>query len=357
MVEAALPVRFTKGHYSIAHVRDHWYIACRASELRDKPLARTILGTPLVLFRAEGGRATALLDRCAHRNVPLSLGFNKDERLVCGYHGWEFDGEGLCQKVPSLCGPQTGKARRVPAFATREQQGYIWIYANADTEPKNEPYSFPMMEDRRYTSVHYDCGFEATLHATLENILDVPHTAFLHRGLFRGVKQNEITAIVRKKVDRVEAQFVGEPRPQGLMGRILAPQGGEVIHFDRFILPSIAQVEYALGDRNHLLINSVLTPVNDFETKMYAVLTFRMIIPAFMLRPIITPIAKRVVKQDAVMLKQQTEAVQRFGGEQYASTDVDLLGPHILRLLKQAERGDKPDEANLPPEERVRLLA
>jgi hypothetical protein len=82
-----------------------------------------------------------------------------------------------------------------------------------------------------------------------------------------------------------------------------------------------------------------------------------MILPAFLLRPIITPIAMRVVKQDAVMLKHQTEAVQRFGGEQYASTDVDLLGPHILRLLKQAERGDKLDDANQPPEERIRLLA
>lgn len=357
MVEAAQPlVRFTKGHYSLAYVRDHWYIACRSKELKDKPIARTILGTPMVLFRAEGGRASALLDRCAHRNVPLSMGFAKDERLVCGYHGWEFDGEGVCQKVPALCGPQTGKARRVPSYAVREQQGYVWIYANPDVEPKVEPYSFPMMDDPRYSTVQYDSGFEATLHATLENILDVPHTAFLHRGLFRGVKQNEITAIVRRQKDRVEAQFVGEPRPQGLMGRILAPGGGEVQHFDRFILPSIAQVEYALGDKNHLLINSVLTPVNDFETKMYAVITFRIALPAFLLKLVLTPIGKRVVQQDAVMLKKQTEAVQRFGGEQYASTDVDLLGPHILRLLKQAERGDKLEDLNVP-EERIRLLA
>lgn len=356
-MEAALPVRLTKGHYSIAHVRDAWYIACSTKELRDKPIARTILGVPLVLFRAEDGRAQALLDRCAHRNVPLSLGFCKDQRLVCGYHGWEFDGEGVCQKVPALCGPQTGKARRVPAFATKEQQGYVWVYANPDVEPKNEPFHFEKLGDPKYSSVEYNAMFDATLHATLENILDVPHTAFLHRGLFRGVKQNEITAVVRKKHDRVEAQFIGEPRPQGLMGSLLAPGGGEVMHFDRFILPSIAQVEYELGPKNHILINSFLTPVNDFETKLWAVIVFRLALPAFLMKLFLTPIGKRVVAQDAVVLKKQSEAVKNFGGEQYVSTDVDLLGSHILRLLKQAERGDKLDEHAAVTEERIRLLA
>jgi hypothetical protein len=54
------------------------------------------------------------------------------------------------------------------------------------------------------------------------------------------------------------------------------------------------------------------------------------------------------------MLKVQTDAVRRFGGEQYVSTDVDLLGGHIWRLLKQAERGDAPGE---PTEKEVELLA
>ena len=276
--------------------------------------------------------------------------------LVCGYHGWEYDGEGVCQRVPALCGPQTGKARRVPCFETIERQGFVWVYMNADTTPKVEPFSFPMMDDPRYDSVFYESDFDATLHATLENILDVPHTAFLHKGLFRGVKRNEITAVVRRARDRVEAEFVGEPRPAGLVGSILAPQGGTVMHFDRFLMPSIAQVEYGLGDKNHLIINSVLTPVSDFVTRLYAVITFRVIVPHFLLKLVLTPIGKRIVGQDKVMLKEQTDAVQRFGGEQYVSTDVDLLGPHILRLLKQAERGAE-DDVDKPIEERVRLLA
>jgi phenylpropionate dioxygenase-like ring-hydroxylating dioxygenase large terminal subunit len=357
-MEAAAQSQAAKGHFSITEVRDHWYIACRSTELRDRPIARTILGMPIVLFRHAGGKAAALIDRCAHRNVPLSLGYTENNRLVCGYHGWEYDGDGVCQRVPALCGPQTGKARRVPLFPAVERQGYVWVYANQDSEPRVEPFSFPMLEDARYTSVRYDSAFEATLHATLENILDVPHTAFLHRGLFRGVKRNEITAVVRRTEDRVEAEFIGEPRPVGVIGRILAPGGGTVTHFDRFILPSIAQVEYSLGDRNHLIVSSALTPVSNFLTKLYAVVTFRIALPSWLLLLVLTPIAKRILKQDAAILKRQTDAVRFFGGEQFVSTDVDLLGPHILRLLRHAERGEaSAAEASLPLEERVRLLA
>lgn len=355
-VEVALSPRSAKGHFSIVQVLDHFYIACRSKDLRDRPIARTILGTPIVLFREEGGRATALIDRCAHRNVPLSLGSCQGGRLVCGYHGWEYDGQGICQRVPALAGPQTGKARRVPQLATVEQQGFVWVYARPDTAPKVAPFSFPLEEDARYATVIYETGFAATLHATLENILDVPHTAFLHRGLFRGVKRNEITAVVRRAGDRVEAEFIGEPRPVGLIGRLLAPQGGTVTHFDRFILPSIAQVEYRLGE-NHVVVTSALTPVSDFVTQLHAVVTFRIRLPKILLRIVLTPLGKYIAKQDARILKEQSETVKRFGGEQYASTDVDLLGPHILRILRQAERGETGEEPAAPFEERVRLLA
>jgi phenylpropionate dioxygenase-like ring-hydroxylating dioxygenase large terminal subunit len=64
----------TKGHLSVARVLDGWYVACRTSELSEKPLAVTVLGAPLALFRGAGGRPGAVLDRCPHRNFPLSQG-------------------------------------------------------------------------------------------------------------------------------------------------------------------------------------------------------------------------------------------------------------------------------------------
>ena len=49
-----------------------WQMAALSRELRGRPLARTVADTPLVLFRDQAGQAAALIDRCPHRNYPLS---------------------------------------------------------------------------------------------------------------------------------------------------------------------------------------------------------------------------------------------------------------------------------------------
>ncbi len=343
------------GHYSIARLPRRWYVACRSDELASAaPLPRVILDTPLVLFRDADGTARALLDRCAHRNVPLSRGYCEGGQLVCGYHGWCYGGDGVVTKVPALVGAQTGKARRVPSHPVVERQGYVWAWMDAEVPPEGEPYLLPCLDTPGYDTIRYEADVPATLHATSENILDVPHTAFLHKGLFRGSGEpNPITAIVRRGPDRVEAEYVGEPRPSGWIARFLAPSGGTVEHFDRFVMPSVAEVEYRLGPENHLVVTSLLTPISDFVTRMYSAASFKLRVPHALVQAALKPLAQRVLAQDIVILAAQTEAVKRFDGEQYASTDVDLLGPHIWRLLKQAERGEVVE----PVEERVELLA
>jgi phenylpropionate dioxygenase-like ring-hydroxylating dioxygenase large terminal subunit len=331
-----------KGHASVVRLPDHWFIACMSRELRRGVLPRTILGTPMALFRDAQGKPAALLDRCPHRNVPLSLGeVVSDGTLQCAYHGWRFGGDGACRFIPSSTGEPAAKARRAPSFPTIEQDGYVWVYATPGEMPETRPHRFEFAEAPGYTTVRQVVASSATMYSTLENALDVPHTAFLHRGLFRSKSRGiEITARVRREADRVEAEYIGEPRPPGLVARILSPSGGVVTHFDRFILPSIAQVEYRIGTENHLLVDSVMTPVSDFETRIYAAVSFRLRFPGWLVRPFVKPLALRIFQQDAFILAKQTEVIQRFGGEQFASTDIDVLGRHIWRLLKAAERGD-----------------
>jgi len=336
----------TKGHFSVARLTRFWYVACESRELTDKPLSRTVVGVPLVLFRGREGRAAALLDRCPHRNVPLSLGRvvpGGRGRLECAYHGWQFEGDGRCAHVPGLLAGDA-RERRTQAAAVREQDGFVWVYPELDAEPDSAP--FPLLPmGSGYTRVVREVVTEATLHATIENALDVPHTAFLHRGLFRGGKQNEITATVRRSADRVEVEYTGEPRPSGIAGRVLSPSGGLVEHWDRFILPSIAQVEYRLGRDVHFLVTSLCTPSSDFETRMWAVVEFRTRFPAAAVSRVLEPFALRIFGQDARILRAQAQNVRRFGGEQYMSTELDFLGPHIWRLLKQAELGERAGDA------------
>ena len=348
-----------QGHTSVARVAEAWYIVAEAKKLRHTPLAVTLLDTPLVIFRDQSGNVGALLDRCPHRNVPLSLGAIKGEHLQCVYHGWEFDRTGACQFVPALMGESRSPGRRVTAFHAREQDGFIWVYATPDIEPVSEPFRFPLLNEKNYTSVRQEVQAAASIHAVAENALDVPHTAYLHGGLFRSAKtkRNEIEVVIRRWHDRVEAEYIGEPRPSGLAGRLLAPGGGTVTHFDRFILPSIVQVEYRLGEASHLCVTSALTPVADFYTRLFSVISFRLPLSraAGLMALFLRPIAMHIFQQDAGMLKRQTETIAHFDGEQYMSTEIDVLGPQIYRLLKQAERGEK-TPATEPFTRTIRML-
>jgi phenylpropionate dioxygenase-like ring-hydroxylating dioxygenase large terminal subunit len=341
---ALVPLR--RGRASVVHLPGHWFIAATSRELRDRPLPTTLFGTPIVLFRGEGGRAGALLDRCPHRNVPLSLGAVVEGSLRCPYHGWRFATDGACTFIPSLTTEVSAKARHAHALPTIEQQGFVWVLArayqgDAPDPPAAEPHRFAYHGAKDYTTVTQVVEAEGTMYSTIENALDVPHTAFLHRGLFRSESRGlTIQAKVARTRDRVVAEYVGEPRPPGILARILSPSGGIVTHFDRFIMPSIAQVEYSIGTENHILVDSVMTPLSDFRTRIYAVVSFRTRLPAFLVKPFVKPLALRVFRQDAFILKKQTETIQAFGGEQFASTEIDVLGKHIWRLLKAAERGD-----------------
>jgi phenylpropionate dioxygenase-like ring-hydroxylating dioxygenase large terminal subunit len=362
-----LPLRLrppaAKPILSVVRLTNHWFVVATSGELKkNRPIARTLMGIPLALFRDGDGKPGALLDRCPHRNVPLSAGeVTGDGELQCAYHGWRFERDGACTFVPSLSLQRGGtsaaesgasnasRGRRAQAYPCVEEDGFVWVYPTAGggggARPERGPYRFTHAMDARYTTVRQVVEAESTMHAAIENALDVPHTAFLHRGLFRSKSRGiEITAIVRRGADRVEAEYVGEPRPAGVVGKLLSPSGGVVTHFDRFILPSIAEVEYRIGEENHIVVSTAMTPITDFHTRLYAVVSFRTRLPGWAIKPLLQPVALAIFRQDARILKMQTENIKRFGGEQFASTEIDVLGRHIWRLLKAAERGDVPKE-------------
>jgi phenylpropionate dioxygenase-like ring-hydroxylating dioxygenase large terminal subunit len=344
-----------RGQRSVARLPAHWFIACRSGALGRRPHAVTLQGVPLVLFRARGGAPAALEDRCPHRNVPLSAGRVRGGELECAYHGWRFDGAGRCVAVPGLEEPPAARAVRGASFACAEQDGYVWIRSGPGAGPG--PFRFPHLGEPGYAAVRREYEVRSTLHAALENALDVPHTAFLHGGLFRTARaRSEIEVVVRRWSDRCEAEFLGEPRPGGVAARLLAPRGGVVTHVDRFLLPSIAQVEYRLGEGSHLVVTTAMTPVSELVTRLFTIASFRLPLPRWLVGPVLTPAAERIFRQDERILRLQSANVERFGGERFASTPLDVLGPQIWRLLRQAERGEVPAAADAPEHEhRVRM--
>lgn len=309
---------------------------------------------PLVLFRDAAGTPHALVDRCPHRNVPLSLGrVQPDGTLQCGYHGWCFDGGGRCTAVPALdsvttAGPSPRDATSRPV---RERDGFVWVWGSATAPPSREPFALPQLgEGRNVGEVVFQRDMECTVHASVENALDVPHTAFLHGGLFRKSGQGpRVTAERTDLVDGVEVRYLGEP---AAFGPLRLPGDATFDHWDRFFLPSIAQVEYRVGDALRITNSILHLPLSATRTRAWFVLRFRSPLPASVVGPIVRARGHKILQQDVDMLEHQTRNIRRFGGERYTSTDLDLLGNAIWRLMRQAERQEgkrRGDQDDPPP--------
>ncbi len=332
-----------------------WYVACWSHELGRAPLRRTLWGKPVVLFRGGDGVAGALLDRCPHRNVPLSEGSLVEGTLQCPYHGWRFSTEGRCTHIPGLKGPADKESRRADTYPVMERQGCVWVWTDLEHAPEVEPFHFRLADADDYLVVRKSVRAPASVQMVAENALDVPHTAFLHGGLFRNdAGRSPIECVVQRHPDHVECEYIGESRPEGIVGRLLSPSGGTVTHFDRFYLPSVVEVEYRIGDENHIVVNAALSPVDDYDTILYAVVAVKSRVPGWLIRPLVQPLALYIFGQDKRVLQLQSDTMQRFGEQKYLSTEIDLLGPHILTLLQRAAEGSPPGRSSTP--KRVTML-
>ncbi len=159
---------------------DYWYAAAIENDVSDKPFGRIVCNEPIVFFRDRSGVIQALEDRCCHRHAPLSLGYLDGDQIRCGYHGWRYDGAGKCTDIPSQDSiPKLAKVQSYPAV---ERYGWIWVWIG-DAE-KADPAQLPdlsYLEDDEYRTWHHYIYGQAAHQLYMDNLLDISHTAYLHK--------------------------------------------------------------------------------------------------------------------------------------------------------------------------------
>ncbi|WP_262413137.1 aromatic ring-hydroxylating oxygenase subunit alpha [Actinacidiphila acidipaludis] len=163
---------------------DFWYPVVPSRTVPEgKVVAASFAGRRIAVFRAASGTVSALEDRCAHRQVPLSMGVVEGESLRCCYHAWAYRGDGRISQIPYLS-KETGRPpRSVRAYPTREAAGLVFVFpgdpARAATTPMPDlalahSATHKVMRYSRTVRCHY-----TFMH---ENLLDMNHQ-FLHRGV------------------------------------------------------------------------------------------------------------------------------------------------------------------------------
>jgi len=161
-------------------LRNRWYVAAIADEIGGKPLARTILGEPVVFFRDSAGAPVALEDRCVHRQAPLSLGEVVGDNLQCAYHGFCFDRAGDCVRVPSQ--KKIPPGARVRSYPVVERYGFVFVWPGepglAEATP---PYPFGWEDTDAARMMHLRLHAKFDYRLLIDNLMDVTHLPYAHR--------------------------------------------------------------------------------------------------------------------------------------------------------------------------------
>ncbi|MEO0605328.1 MAG: aromatic ring-hydroxylating dioxygenase subunit alpha, partial [Myxococcota bacterium] len=288
----------------------YWYVVAVSDALKPGEVHATkVLDEWLAVFRGPDGRATVLRDRCPHRHAPLSKGRVVDGRLRCAYHGWTYDADGVVVAVPAEGEGFVRSPRRcAKRFAVREQHGFVYVRLTDDGPADIEPFPMPFADHPDWRHVRLVNTFENSVTNCVENFIDIPHTVFVHPGIFRTSRGQRIQADIRRSGGSVDVHYSGETSNLGWFRRFLNPDDARIAHRDSFHAPNVTEVEYVFGPRRRLFIVSQSVPEETMRTRVYTTLSYDFgTVSRF--RPL-DAITKRVLRyQGQAVIDQDLEAL------------------------------------------------
>lgn len=201
----------------------HWYPISPIEDLDPAhPTSVVLLGQRVVVWKPRSSsQYCVFLDQCPHRLAPLSEGRvdEKTGHLMCSYHGWQFDAQGVCTHIPQADDPDLVMKNRehycVMALPTQEANGLLWVWpdANSAAIAPSQPLPLsPQVDASRgfvWSSMVRDLEYD--WQTLVENVADPSHVPFAHHG----VQGNRNRAkplpikIVESTQNRIEAKTEG----------------------------------------------------------------------------------------------------------------------------------------------------
>lgn len=257
---------------SLELLKNVWYVAGLTSQLKKNQFMKTvIMNEPIVLVRKSDGQVYAIKDICPHRGIPLSYGRVVQDEMECPYHGWTFNHQGVCTKIPSLCEGQDLDCTKIKVknYPVKEHQGILWIFwGDKDFDLTRTPPP-PVLKDQpsdvapKVVEVaNFNCHID---HAVI-GLMDPAHGPYIHKSwLWRSEKTSYEK---RKKFAPTPFGFQmvrHQPSKNSKAYKIL---GGAPTTEITFTLPGNRVEHIKVGKRNVFSFTG-LTPINEKETRIH----------------------------------------------------------------------------------------
>ena len=163
-------------------LRRFWYAVMPMHLLDDGPQPFTLLGEKIVLWKRRDGSPAAVRDRCCHRTAMLSKGFVDGDHIVCGYHGWTYDGSGACVRIPQNTDGAIPPGACVPAYHCQARYGYAWVALEDPLRPIPEFAEETSGRHRRILQFYQRWGTSPV--RMMENSFDNAHFSYVHKANF-----------------------------------------------------------------------------------------------------------------------------------------------------------------------------
>lgn len=184
-------------------IRNAWYVAGWDSEVAQTPLARTICGVPMMLYRKLDGAVVAMRDACPHRLLPLSMGLREGDSIRCKYHGLKLGPDGVAEEMPLKSDPVN---RRLCAetFVVHERHRFVWIWIG--DKALADPAAIPDLWPCSASGWVFDGGYyhvAADYRLMIDNLMDLTHETHVHAGSIGQPELMEVPINTRVEGDRV----------------------------------------------------------------------------------------------------------------------------------------------------------
>jgi phenylpropionate dioxygenase-like ring-hydroxylating dioxygenase large terminal subunit len=132
-----------------------WYRLCSTRDVTaERVRSVDCLGQRLVVFRGRvNGRVSVLDAHCTHMGAHMGTGRVHNDCLACPFHGWEFDQDGVCRKIPydtfsrtSCKIPAKSKIRSWPCV---EKNDSVYLWYASPTSATATPIDYPSRRELR----------------------------------------------------------------------------------------------------------------------------------------------------------------------------------------------------------------
>ncbi|WP_022684622.1 aromatic ring-hydroxylating oxygenase subunit alpha [Sphingobium bisphenolivorans] len=337
-----------------------WYVACTPGEIVGKPLGRQICGERMVFYRKGNGDAVALENFCPHRGAPLSLGFVRDDLLVCGYHGLAMGCKGQSESMP---GQKVKGFPPIRSFPVIERYGFIWVWpGDAELASREKLHHLEWGESDEWAYggglYHIKCDYRLMI----DNLMDLTHETYVHSSSIGQKEIDEAPVTTRVVGDEIHTSRMmnGVKAPpfwqMALRGAGL-PAEATVDRWQicRFSLPSHVMIEVGVALEGHggcgadkakkasSIVVDFITPETETSHWYFWGMARQFAIHDDALTRQIREGQGKIFSEDLDMLEQQQDNLIRYPERRLLKLNIDAGGVRSRMMIERAiaaERGE-----------------